>query len=146
MSEFLSSKELFVNMKDVPKWDGRKSYFDQDPIVLQFYKEEFTKITEGVNIGGFYMHPWLYWHINFFKTPIPIFNKKLKTTSETIIEAPLDDNTLYVVESYQEAEKSDLGLALFGTRGATKSTWLASLASWTATIKPNGVMSMAGGS
>jgi hypothetical protein len=146
MSEFLSSKELFINMKNVPIWDPRKSYFDQDPVVLQFYKEEFKKITEGVTIGGFYIHPWLYWHINFFKTPIPVFNKKMNTTSETIIEAPLDDNTLYVVESYQEAEKADLGLALFGTRGATKSTWLASLSSWTATTRPNGVMSIVGGS
>lgn len=141
MSQFLSSNELFINIKNPPQWNPRKSYYEQDIDVLDFYLEEKRKITEGITIGGYYIHPWLYWHMNFFKTPIPTKNKQ-----EVIMNPPLDDNFLYVVESYQEAEAKALGLALFGARGVIKSTLLTSLTTWLNTSKPNGTTSIVGGS
>lgn len=141
MSSILTSKELFINVKNPPLYDPRKSYFDQSLDVIEFYQEEFEKITNGVNIGGYFIHPWMYFHINFFKTPIPQPNK-----TEKIMCPLLDDNFLYVVESYKEAEDNDKGLCLFGTRGFAKSTDLASLTSWLNTIKSNGITSIIGGS
>lgn len=141
MTQILTSSEMFINMKDVPYYDPRKNYFDQSKDVLQFYEQEFRKIREGVNIGGYFVHPWMYYHINFFKTPIPQPDK-----TEPIMCPLLDDNFLYTVESYQEAEETNKGVCLFGTRGGTKSTLLTSLSSWTATKTVNGVTSIVGGS
>lgn len=137
----LTSKEMFINIKNPPKYDPRKNYYEQDPVVIQFYEEEFEKITNGVNIGGYFIHPWMYYHLNFFKTPIP-----QETGDEKMMCPPLDDNFLYVVESYMEAEEQGKGLCLFGTRGFAKSTDLASLTSWLNTIKRNGQTSIIGGS
>lgn len=141
MSQILTSSEMFINMKDVPYYDPRKNYFDQSKDVLQFYEQEFRKIREGVNIGGYFVHPWMYYHVNFFKTPIPQPDK-----TEPIMCPLLDDNFIYTVESYQEAEETNKGVCLFGTRGGTKSTLLTSLSSWTATKTVNGVTSIVGGS
>lgn len=141
MSEFLSSNELFINVKNPPKWNPRKSYFEQDIDVLDFYTEEKRKITEGVTIGGYYIHPWLYWHINFFKTPIPVDNGK-NSTNEVVMMPLLDDNFLYIIESYQEAEEKNLGLGLFGSRGFSKSTIISSLVTWLNSTKVNGTTSL----
>lgn len=140
MSQFLSSSELFINIKNPPKWNPKKNYFDQSIDVLDFYLEEKRKITEGVTIGGYFIHPLLYWHMNFFKTPLPTEEKK-----EKIMNPPLDDNFLYFIETYQEAEDKGLGVGLFGTRGATKTSIICSLTSWLNTTKPNGTTSIIGG-
>tara|TARA_R110000772_G_scaffold59348_8_gene134401 strand:+ start:887 stop:2947 length:2061 start_codon:yes stop_codon:yes gene_type:complete len=141
MSDILTSKEMLINMSNPPLYNPRKSYFEQSKDVIQFYKEERRKITEGVNIGGYFIHPWMYYHLNYFKTPIP-----QRDGSEKLMCPPLDDNFLYVVESYQEAERLNKGLCLFGTRGFAKSTDLASVTAWLTTIKANGVASIIGGS
>lgn len=145
MSQFLTSKEMFINMKDVPRWDPKKNYFDQEVHVLDFYEEERRKITEGVMINGYYIHPWLYWHINYFKTPIPTKNAQGRDV-ERIMNPPLDDNFLYVMESYQQAEKESKGLCLFGTRGFAKSTAIASLTTFINSTRVNGTTSIIGGS
>jgi hypothetical protein len=141
MSSILSSKEMFINMKNPPLYNPRKHYFEQTSDVIQFYEEEKSKIINGVYIGGYFVHPWMYHHLNFFKTPIPQENKE-----EKMMSPPLDDNFMYVVESYQEAEEKGKGVCLFGTRGFAKSTDLASLTSWLNTIRVNGVTSIVGGS
>jgi hypothetical protein len=128
-------------MKNPPMYNPRKSYYDQSSEVIQFYEEEMKKITYGVNIGGYFIHPWMYYHLNFFKTPIP-----QETGEELMTNPPLDDNFLYVVESYMEAEEKGKGLCLFGSRGFAKSTDLASLTSWLNTTKVNGQTSIVGGS
>jgi hypothetical protein len=140
MSQFLTSNELLINIKNPPKWNPKKHYFDQSIDVLDFYLEEGRKLREGITIGGYFIHPWLYWHINYFKTPIP-----QKNGEELIMNPPLDDNILYTIESYQEAEQANKGLALFGTRGFSKSSQIASLISWLNTIKENGVTKVIGG-
>jgi hypothetical protein len=140
MSQFLTSNELFINIKNPPKWNPRKNFFDQQIDVIDFYLEEKRKITEGITIGGYRIHPWLYWHLNFFKTPIPTEDGK-----ELIMNPPLDDNMLFVMENYEEAEAKGLGLMLFGCRGFTKSSMLASLITWLNSTKANGTTSVMGG-
>lgn len=131
-------------MKNIPEWDIKKSYYEQKREVFQFWEEEFNKIKFGVNIGGYHMHGWTYFHINYFKTPIP--TKTNLGTIEDIVKTPeLDDNFLIFAESYAEAEKTNNGLFLFGTRGSLKSTALSSNAHWTSLVKNNGVITITGG-
>lgn len=141
MASILSSKEMFINMKNPPVYNARKSFFNQTRDVIQFYEEEKSKIINGVFIGGYFIHPWLYYHLNFFKTPIP-----QPDGSEKMMNPPLDDNIAFVVDSYKQAEDEDKGLCMFGTRGFAKSTDLSSLTSWLNTIKVNGTTSIIGGS
>lgn len=113
-----TSKELFINMKDVPQYNPKKHYYDQTKDVLDFYTEERNKILYGTNIGGFFIHPWLYWHINYFKTPIP--TKENGVLKEKVIVPPLDDNILYITDTYKQAEEEDKGMFIFGSRGFGK--------------------------
>lgn len=144
-----TSKEMFINMnpKDVPKWNSKKHFFDQDPVVLQFWSEEINKITYGVTIGGYYMHPWLYFHLNFFRTPIPQPNG-----SEPNIQPDLRDNEWFFAENLKSAINPEnenyyaKALLMYGTRRFGKSVILASLAHWRTITKFNSYGSIIGGS
>lgn len=138
------STEMFINMKDAPVWDPGKHYFDQKTSTIQFYEEEFRKIAEGVNIGGYHMHPWLYFHLNFFKTPIPTETSR-GVTIDVLKNPPLDDNSLYISDNLADAEKRNKVLFLFGCRGFSKSSFLASYTHQTILTKSDGNFSIVGG-
>lgn len=138
-----TSTELFINMKNVPKYNAKKHFFEQKTDVLDFYAEEKHKLLYGTNIGGYFLHPWLYWHINYFKTPLPIIENG--RPREKILNPPLDDNMLYVTDTYKQAEEENMGMCIFGARGVSKSTYIASLTSWLATTRENGTTSIIGG-
>ena len=127
-----TSKQMFINMspKDIPYYDQRKPFWEQSNDTIQFFLAELDKITNGITIGGYKMHGWEYFHLNFFKNPIP-----QKTGSDIIMNPPLDDNTFFVMECYKQAERERLGLCLWGTRGFAKSTFIASLKQWTVLTK-----------
>lgn len=136
-----SSNEMFINMKDVPFYDGKFHYFEQNKSTLEFYEEEWKKINNGITIGGVFIHPWLYYHLNYFKTPIPQSDK-----TEKIMNPPLRDNEWYFMENYMDAEANDKVLMIFGSRRYSKSSIIASVLSWLATIKENGKSEVIGGS
>jgi intein/homing endonuclease len=135
---------MFINMKDVPKWDTSKHYFDQKTLTLQFYEEEMRKITEGVNIGGYKMHPFMYFHLNFFQTPVPT-RMENGTMKDIMGNPPLDDNLYYIIESLKEAQERQKVLFLFGCRGFAKTTFIASYTQHTVLTKPDGNFSIIGG-
>jgi len=137
----ITSPELFINMKSTPVYDGSKNYWEQPDDVLQFYAEEKRKFTEGVNINGVFIHPWLYFHINFFKTPIPQADK-----SEPIIVPELRDNEWFLAENYQDAELKNKGLVVYGSRRFAKSSMMGSILHWKSITKPNMQATVAGGS
>ena len=137
--------ELFINMKDVPVWDPRKHYYEQTKETLDFWEGERQKILFGVTIGGYFFHPWLYFHINFFRTPIPTIVPGRKQPVEKSRVPMLDDLFLYMIDNYKSAEVKNLGLFMFGARGVSKSTMLASHSHWTMLTKPDGVHSIMGG-
>lgn len=138
-----SSKEFFINMKenDIPKWNTKLSYYDQDLAVIDFYNNELKKIKEGLNVGGWFVHPFLYWHINYFKARIV-----QKDNTEPITNPLLDDHLIYFTENYKEAEDTGKGICLFGTRGFSKTVLEASLAHWLSVTRPNSIISINGGS
>lgn len=138
------STEMFINMKDVPRWDPTKHYFDQKSLTLQFYEEEMRKITEGVNIGGYRMHPFMYFHLNFFQTPVPTLMPNGEN-KDIMGNPPLDDNLYYIIESLKEAQQLQKILFLFGCRGFAKTTFIASYTQYTILTKPDGNFSIIGG-
>lgn len=116
-----------MDKKDIPYWDTRKFFWQQTKSAIQFFQNEYNKILNGVNLGGYYMSGWMYFHINFFQTTI-IDPKTLKKSIRT---SPLDDNTYYLMECYKEATEKGLGLCMWGTRGFGKSTFIGSIKHWT---------------
>jgi hypothetical protein len=144
-----TSKEMFINMnpKDIPKWNPNKHFFEQDPVVIQFWTEELNKIKNGVTINGYYMHPWMYFHLNFFRTPIP-----QKDGSEPNIQPDLRDNEWFFAENLVKCVNQEnpnfysKAMLMYGTRRFGKSVILASLAHWRTITKFNSFGSVIGGS
>jgi len=144
-----TSKEMFknINPKDVPKWNYKKHFFEQDPVVLSFWSEEYNKICHGVTIGGYFIHPWLYFHLNFFRTPIP-----QPDGSEPNANPDLRDNEWFFAENLKKCINPDnpayysKAVLMYGTRRFGKSVILASLAHWRTITKFNSFGSIIGGS
>lgn len=105
------SKELYINMgNDIPTWNDLYTYEDQDDDVKQFWEEEARKLMEGVTINGVYIHPWLYWHINFWKMMIDVGDDRIPGNSQ------LRDNEWMFAEFLKQAEEENKGIFMFGCR------------------------------
>lgn len=145
--DYVKDNEMFYNYekKDVPDWIDGKHFFDQEKETLQFYISEFNKFRKGLDIDGYFMHPWLYWHLNYFMTPVPITNDD-GTKEEKIMLPPLRDNEWYFAEILKRVEKrGDCGVLIYGSRRFAKSSIIASYLMWKATISPNGNITVTGG-
>jgi hypothetical protein len=97
--------EFLIHKKNVPEWNDDKHYFEQDKKTLQFWVDEYKKIQRGIEIDGVYIHPWLYFHLNIFKTYIPVAHENKFTgrieNKDILMHPPLRDNEWYVIqESY----------------------------------------------
>lgn len=149
--DVMNSTELFRNIKNPPPYDLTKHYYEQSKDTLDFYEEELKKIKQGVTIAGVFIHPLLYWHINYFKTDMPMNMFKgtpfYDPNESILIGHPfLRDNELFFVDSYQRAQEQNLSLFMFGSRRIGKTTLEASLLSWRSTILRNGEGYVVGGS
>lgn len=107
-----NSKEFYINMKekDVPKWDPLYTYDEQDDDVKQFWDNEAQKLAEGVTINGVYIHPWLYWHLNFWHMMLDKGMDRVPGLSS------LRDNEWFFAEMLQKAEEQNKAIFMFGTR------------------------------
>jgi len=143
-----TSKEMFKNMnpRDVPQWNESKHFFDQDPVVLSFWAEEMNKVKNGITIGGYYISGWLYFHLNFFRTPIPQADG-----SEPNSLPDLRDNEWFFAENLKNCVSLDYpeyyskAMLIYGTRRFGKSVILASLAHWRTITKFNSSGTIIGG-
>lgn len=107
----LNSKELYINMgNDIPLWNDLYSYEDQDDDVKQFWENEAMKLLNGVTINGVFIHPWLYWHINFWKMMIDVGDDRIPGNSQ------LRDNEWMFAEFLKQAEEENKGIFMFGCR------------------------------
>lgn len=105
------SKELYINMgNDIPLWNGLYSYEEQDDDVKQFWENEAMKLLNGVTINGVFIHPWLYWHINFWKMMIDVGDDRIPGNSQ------LRDNEWMFSEFLKQAEEENKGIFMFGCR------------------------------
>ena len=146
----LPKNEMMIYMKNIPKWNIEKHYWEQEKDTLQFYVDEFKKIRNGILIDGVHIEPWLYYHMNVFVTSYPderinpltgdleLYNK--------IGNVPIRDNEWWIIQdNYSEARKQGLMLFLAASRRVAKTTLLASHLDWCATIGKLNIL-CAGGS
>ena len=134
-------KDLLQQGK-VPEWNDKKHYWEQSKDVITFWQNEWLKIRKGFEVDGYFIHPWLYWHINFFKTPIP-----QDDGSEPIINPDFRDNEFLFVEEIKRAEAlGNRGVMLYGSRRLGKSTLMSSYCHWKALTKPNSSATVTSGS
>lgn len=106
-----NSKELYINMgNDIPLWNDLYSYEEQDDDVKQFWENEAMKLLNGVTINGVFIHPWLYWHINFWKMMIDVGDDRIPGNSH------LRDNEWMFAEFLKQAEEENKGIFMFGCR------------------------------
>lgn len=106
-----NSKELYINMgNDIPLWNDLYSYEEQDDDVKQFWENEAMKLLNGVTINGVFIHPWLYWHINFWRMMIDVGDDRIPGNSQ------LRDNEWMFAEFLKQAEEENKGIFMFGCR------------------------------
>lgn len=118
-----TSNELLINMKekDIPKWDPNKHFFEQEKSVIQFWEEERNKIMNGINIGGYHLSAWLYWHTNIYKMAYGAGQDK------GVKVALFRDNEFFFDYMYEKArEHGEKGVFLYGTRRYAKSAGMSS--------------------
>lgn len=107
----INSKELYINMgNDIPLWNDLYSYEEQADDVKQFWENEAMKLLNGVTINGVFIHPWLYWHINFWKMMIDVGEDRIPGNSQ------LRDNEWMFAEFLKQAEEENKGIFMFGCR------------------------------
>lgn len=107
----INSKELYINMgNDIPLWNDLYSYEEQGDDVKQFWENEAMKLLNGVTINGVFIHPWLYWHINFWKMMIDVGEDRIPGNSQ------LRDNEWMFAEFLKQAEEENKGIFMFGCR------------------------------
>jgi len=126
--DLVIDNEMFIHKKEseIPSYNPKKHFFEQDKDVLKFYVSEWNKVKKGITIDGYFIHPWLYFHLNFFKTPIP-----QKDKSQPVINPPLRRNEWYFAEILKKAELNNKGaIFIFGTRRFGKSVMEASYLLW----------------
>ena len=118
-----TSNEMLINMKekDIPKRDPHKHFFEQELSVIQFWQEEINKIKNGINIGGYHIHPWLYWHLNIFKFAWGAGKDKYPKNPA------FRDNEYFFTEMLKMAEEDGRkGILMYGSRRISKSVVMAS--------------------
>ena len=118
-----TSNELLVNMKpkDIPPWDINKHFFEQEISTIQFWEEERKKITNGINIGGYHISNWLYWHTNVFKMAYGAEEEK------DMKIALFRDNEYFFDHMYNKAKKHGRqGVFMYGSRRFAKSAGMTS--------------------
>jgi len=145
----MTDKDFFILKKQrgdkIPRWEEKKHYWEQKPEVLKFWWNEWLKINRGLEIDGYYVHPWLYYHLNFYKTPIPQpGGMPDKTTNPR-----LRDNEWWIAENLKKIESRvgrDRGLLLYGSRRFAKSVTMSSICDWKALTQANVNTSIKSGS
>jgi hypothetical protein len=134
-----TNSELYIYMKNVPEWDTDLHYWEQKKETLEFYASEFQKLRQGVVIDGYYISPWMYYHMNVFVTPIPhsVYNEKSKRNEnvDKIMNPPLRDSDLIIFENHEKQKTSNtLFMFIAATRRAAKTTLETSKLGHAATI------------
>ena len=116
------AKQLFINLteSEIPQ-------DKDDPKYKEFWKNERTKVERGVNIDGFQLSGWLYWHLNHWRINADELTSWGEIIPKSIVPG-LRDNEVKINSLILEAELTKKGIPLGGLRQMGKSTFMSSYA------------------
>jgi hypothetical protein len=128
-------KDWFINQKRIPDKESseHKAFFD-------FHKE---LCLNGAMMGGVYINPFLYWHLNIWHTEVDIIDDRGRI-SQKYANPYLRDNEWVVTNEIDRAQLEKRGLVILGIRRFAKSVLEASYIAWGATFDENSQNIIAG--
>jgi len=128
-------KDWFINQKRIPDKDSQeyKKFFD-------FHKD---LCINGAMVGGVYINPFLYWHLNMWHTEVDIIDDRGRI-SQKYANPFLRDNEWVITNEIDKAQNEKKGLVILGIRRLAKSVIEASYVSWGATFDENSQNIIAG--
>lgn len=128
-------KDWFINQKRLPDKDSLeyKPFFD-------FHKE---LCLNGAMMGGVYINPFLYWHLNIWHTEVDVIDEYGRI-AQKYANPLLRDNEWLVTNEIDRAQKEKKGLVILGIRRFAKSVIEASYIAWGATFDENSQNIIAG--
>lgn len=108
--------EWYLNIENPPK-EGDYDYED-------FWQKQERLCKEGCMVGGVFINPYLYWHLNFWKADVDYIDENGKI-QQGYLPPRLRDNEWVVFSAIWEAEKigemGQKGLSVGGIRRGGKS-------------------------
>lgn len=120
----MSSKktELFFRMdsKEIP-------WAKEDAGYSSFWEKERFKVERGIEIDGFKMSGWLYWHINHWRINADKMTDWGEIVPDSVVPY-LRDNEIILDDLIKEAEKDRKGIVIMGLRQFAKTTMESSYA------------------
>lgn len=128
-------KDWFINQKRIPDRDSQecKPFFD-------FHKD---LCLNGAMMGGVYINPFLYWHLNIWHTEVDVIDDRGRI-SQKYANPFLRDNEWIVTNEIDRAQNEKKGLLILGIRRFAKSVLEASYIAWGATFDENSQNIIAG--
>ena len=128
-------KDWFINQKRIPDKDSQecKPFFD-------FHRE---LCLNGAMMGGTYINPFLYWHLNIWHTEVDIIDDYGRI-AQKYANPLLRDNEWLVTNEIDRAQQEKRGLVILGIRRFAKSVIEASYIAWGATFDENSQNIIAG--
>jgi len=128
-------KDWFINQKRIPDKDSaeHKAFFN-------FHKD---LCLNGAMMGGVYINPFLYWHLNIWHTEVDVIDERGRI-SQKYANPLLRDNEWIVTNEIDRAQQEKKGLVILGIRRFAKSVLEASYIAWGATFDENSQNIIAG--
>ena len=124
----ISHNEWYINQKRIPDINS-----GEYKIFYDFHKE---LCLNGGMMGGVYINPFLYWHLNFWNTEVDTIDDRGRI-NQKYANPYLRDNEWIITEGIERAHVEKKGLAIGGIRRLAKSVIEASYIAWGATFDEN---------
>jgi hypothetical protein len=128
-------KDWYINQSRVPDKDS-----NEYKLFYNFHKEI---CLNGAMMGGVYINPFLYWHLNFWNTEVDVIDERGRI-SQKYANPFLRDNEWLVTTEIDRAQQEKKGLVILGIRRFAKSVLEASYIGWGATFDENSQNIIAG--
>ena len=128
-------KDWFINQPRIPDRESEeyKPFFN-------FHKE---LCLNGAMMGGVYINPFLYWHLNFWNTEVDVIDERGRI-SQKYANPYLRDNEWLITNEIDRAQQEKKGLVILGIRRLAKSVIESSYIAWGATFDENSQNIIAG--
>jgi len=130
-------------MFTIPEKNIWFSYIDytlfQDPkkqTTKDFWKGEKDRLTNGFDIDGVFIHPWLYWHTVYWTILADIVLPDGRSFKSRMTPTFRDIEWI-VSQALIRTEKENKGFTFVGTRGYGKTNILSSISGWYYTMFQN---------